>query len=66
LTPVGAPGTFGNVIAFDGADIAPMPTAFVAATSKVYELPFSRPVTVAEVPVNVAVLSAYVPPPRDW
>jgi hypothetical protein len=49
LTPatlVGAPGTVAGVTAADDADSAPLPTAFVACTVKVYAVPFVNPVTV--------------------
>ncbi len=49
VTPVGAPGTVAGVTAFDAADAAPVPTAFVAVTVKVYDVPLTRPVTTIDV-----------------
>jgi hypothetical protein len=42
--------------ALDGADGGPVPTAFVAVTMNVYDVPFVRPVTVIGLllPTNVA------------
>ena len=57
VTPVGAPGTVAGafgVTLFDGAEAALLPTAFVAITVNVYVVPFVRPVSVADVPVTVA------------
>ena len=42
---VGAPGTVAGVTLFDAAEAAPVPTAFVAVTVKVYAVPLVRPVT---------------------
>jgi hypothetical protein len=39
----------------DAADAGPVPTLFVAVTVKVYGVPFVRLVTIADVPVLVAV-----------
>jgi len=50
IAPVGAPGTDAEgVTAFDGADGALLPTAFVATAVNVYEEPLLMPVTVAVV-----------------
>ena len=38
-----------GVTAFDGADAAPVPTALVAVTVKVYPVPLVRPVTLIDV-----------------
>ena len=46
LTPVGAPGTLLGTTELDVPDAAPVPTAFVAVTVKVYAVPFVKPVTV--------------------
>jgi len=35
------------VTAADGAETSPVPTAFVAVTVKVYDVPLERPVTTA-------------------
>jgi hypothetical protein len=45
-----APG----ITALEGDDAGPEPTEFVATTVNVYEVPFVKPVTVAEVTVPVA------------
>jgi hypothetical protein len=52
---VGAPGALAAVTEFEGVDAAPVPTAFVAVTEKVYIVPLVRPVTMMgeEVPVAV-------------
>jgi hypothetical protein len=42
---VGTPGIVAGVTAADEAEIADVPTSFVAVTVKVYEVPFARPVT---------------------
>ena len=43
---VGAPGTVAGVTLLDAADAAPVPTALVAVTVKVYAVPLVSPVTV--------------------
>ena len=43
---VGAPGTVAGVTLLDAPDAAPVPTAFVAVTVKVYAVPLVSPVTV--------------------
>ncbi len=48
-TPVGAPGTVIGVIGLEAADAGPVPTALVALTVKVYDVPLVSPVTVIEV-----------------
>jgi hypothetical protein len=45
-TFVGAPGTLAGVTLFEGADVGPIPAAFVAVTVKVYGVPLVSPVTV--------------------
>jgi hypothetical protein len=61
----GAPGTLAGVTAFDAADCDPVPIAFVAATLKVYDVPFVSPATVVVVagglPVTVVTGCAVVP-----
>jgi hypothetical protein len=47
----GASGTVAGTTAFDASDGALEPTALVASTVKVYEVPFVSPVTVAVVAV---------------
>jgi len=48
-TPVGAPGGCGTagVTALEAGDDGPSPSALWAATSKVYAVPFVRPLTTA-------------------
>jgi hypothetical protein len=50
-TPVGAPGATAacGTTAFDAAEAGPVPTAFVAVTVNVYVVPFTNPVTFADV-----------------
>ena len=42
----GAPGTVAGVTALEAEDAGPLPTALVAITVKVYDVPLVRPVTV--------------------
>jgi hypothetical protein len=55
-TEVGAPGSVNGVTAEEAEDAAPSPTALVAVTVKVYDVPLVRPETmigdVAPVPVK--------------
>ena len=53
VTAVGAPGTSAGVIPLDAAEAAPVPTALVAVTVNVYEVPSVSPVTVALAVVEV-------------
>ena len=51
VTAVGAPGAVAaltGTTALEAAEAGPVPTAFVAVTVNVYEVPFVSPVTVAE------------------
>lgn len=48
VTPLGALGAVAGVTAAEGVDDGPVPTAFVAVTVNVYDVPFDSPVTVAE------------------
>ena len=49
-TLVGAPGTVAlGVTAFEAADWGPVPVALVAATLKVYVVPFVKPLIVVDV-----------------
>jgi hypothetical protein len=41
----GVPATAAGITALELADQAPVPAAFVAATWKMYDVPFTRPVT---------------------
>ena len=62
VTPVGAPGTVAaavGVTAFDAAELADVPTAFVAFTVNVYDVPFVRPGTTTDVAPDV---DAVAPP----
>jgi hypothetical protein len=65
VTFEGAPGTVAGVTAFDAADWVPVPIALVAATLKVYDVPFVSPVTAVVVagglPVTVVTGWAVVP-----
>jgi len=55
-TPIaGAPGRSPTVTAVEGPDAGPAPTALVAVTVKVYEVPLVSPVTVIGLDVPVAV-----------
>ena len=56
VTAVGISGTHIGVTLLEAADIAPIPTAFVALTAKVYAAPLVRPVTVIGLAVPVAVM----------
>ena len=55
LTPVGAPGIVAGVAADDAALAAPVPTAFVAVTVKVYAVPLVNPVTTSGLLLPLAV-----------
>ena len=55
VTPTGAPGMVAGTIGADGADGGPVPTALVAVTVNVYEVPLVRPFTVQEVVTDVQV-----------
>jgi hypothetical protein len=48
-TEVGAPGVVAGVTETDAEEAVPVPLALVAATRKTYDVPFVKPVTVAEV-----------------
>ena len=50
LTAIGASGAVAASNAAEAGEEAEVPTAFVAETAKVYEVPEVRPVTLAEVP----------------
>ena len=59
-TDDGAPGTVMGVTGFDAVDAEPVPTPFVAVTVNCYDVPFARPVTVMEFPLEVAeILSGF-------
>jgi hypothetical protein len=63
-TPDGAPGTVADgVTAADGVESGPVPTALIAATLKVYEVPFVNPVTVYEVDADPVDTGACATPP---
>ena len=63
VTLVGAPGVVAGVTAFDAADCGPVPTAFVAATLKVYVVPLVRPVITWVVAVDAKVRLGWATPP---
>jgi hypothetical protein len=50
----GASGTVIGVTEFDATDGEPVPTSLVAVIVNVYGVPFVRPVTLMEFPVEVA------------
>ena len=52
-TEVGAPGGAAGVTADDAVETVPVPAALVALTRNVYDVPFVKPVTVAEADVEV-------------
>ena len=52
-TAVGALGTVRGVTAAETVDVAPVPTALVALTRNVYDVPLVKPVTVALAVVDV-------------
>ena len=54
-TLVGAPGPPTGVTALEALDADPVPALLVAVTVNVYDVPFVKLVTVAEVPAVVAV-----------
>src|SRR5207253_4443256 len=57
VTAVGAPGTVAGatgVTLLEASEGALLPTALLATTVKVYAVPLVRPVSVADVPVTVA------------
>ena len=66
-SPVGAPGTVRGV-ADVVVDAAPVPAALTAETRNVYAVPLVRPVTVADVTVDVASLNVVhdVPPLDEY
>ena len=52
-TDVGALGTVRGVTAAETVDVAPVPATLVALTRNVYDVPFVKPVTVADADVEV-------------
>ncbi len=52
-TDVGAPAVVAGVAASDSVEYEPVPATLTAATWNTYDVPFVRPVTVAEVKVDV-------------
>jgi hypothetical protein len=57
---IGCPGAVGTTQGIDAADVdefALLPAAFFANTRKTYAVPFVRPVTVADVAVEVVPLA---------
>jgi hypothetical protein len=65
--PLGAPGTVRGV-ADAVVEAAPVPAAFTADTRNVYSVPLARPVTVADVTVDVpsAKMVQLVPPLEEY
>ena len=65
-TAVGASGTVGpadGVTAAEAVESGPVPAAFVAATVKVYAVPFVRPVTVREVAAEPVLIGVWAVAP---
>jgi hypothetical protein len=60
FAPVGAPGGFARITAFDAAEAVPVPIAFVAVTEHVYVFPLVRLDTTIGLP---AALPLRVGPP---
>ena len=58
-TFVGGSGDVAGVTELDGSDGAPVPTALVAVTVNVYDVPFVRPATIA---VNTALVVVAILP----
>jgi hypothetical protein len=56
VTPVGASGNAAGITLLEAADAGPGPTALVAVTVKVYDVPFVRPDTVIGLAVPVPVI----------
>jgi hypothetical protein len=50
---VGAPGVVRGVTEAETVEVAPVPAALVALTRNVYDVPFVKPVTVADADVEV-------------
>ena len=60
---VGAPGTVRGVTPVETVDVAPVPATLVALTRNVYDVPFVKPVTVADTEVEVpSANTEYAPP----
>src|SRR6478735_3854699 len=63
VTPAGGPGTVLGVTGSDAAESGPVPAALIAATRKVYAVPFcSRPI-VREVSVVLVTIAVWGVPP---
>ena len=60
VTPVGAPGTVAGVTELDATEAVLVPTALVAVTVNVYDVPFVSPTTVA---VSAPLVHVPVAPP---
>jgi hypothetical protein len=56
VTSVGAPGTVAGVMAFEGFEAGPVPTALVAFTVNVYAVPLVSPGTIIGLPLSVTVM----------
>ena len=61
----GMPGAAAGMTADDEVDHAPVPAAFVAATWKMYEVPFTRPVTTYGEELAAVVAVVHVEPLSD-
>ena len=62
-TDVGTPGTVRGVTPAETVDVAPVPATLVALTRNVYDVPFVKPVTVADTDVEVPSLNVVHDPP---
>jgi hypothetical protein len=61
VTAVGASGTVTGITPLEGAEKSPIPTVFMAATSKKYGMPLLRPVATHEGVVEFVVQLATLP-----
>jgi hypothetical protein len=60
---VGAEGVVDGITAAETVDVAPVPAALVALTRNVYDVPFVKPVTVADADVEVPSANVVHDPP---
>ena len=60
VTPVGLPGTVAGTTGFDGSEACPVPTALLAETVKVYDVPFVSPCTTLEVALADAAVTTWL------
>jgi hypothetical protein len=61
---VGVPGVVRGVAASETMEVAPVPATLVALTRNVYEVPFVKPVTIADADVEVPSANVVHDPPR--